>query len=137
LRHPCRVRRALRRQAILHGGSRVQSSRRPRPPIALRQAPRRLSVPARAPKVIPALDSTLCHHATVWSGCWFALNLSLNQTATLVLLSAFQGVPPPEGERFGGWPWPTNCSSEASPSRRPRTGCVSCSRGSARSNRRR
>src|SRR5215471_15202374 len=50
---------------------------------------------AARPEVIPALDSALCHHATVWSGCRFAPNLSLNQTATLVLLSAFQVVPHP------------------------------------------
>src|SRR5262249_43053108 len=95
-----------------------------------------VSAAARS-EVIPALDSSLCHHATVWSGCWFALNLSLNQTATLVLSSVFQSVFPPEGERFGGRPWPTNCSLEASPSRRPRPGSGNSLQGPARSNRRR
>src|SRR6266545_553076 len=50
----------------------------------------------------PAVDLAICHDAVAWSGHRFIVNLCFNQTATLVLTSAFQGVPPLAGERFAG-----------------------------------
>jgi PleD family two-component response regulator len=49
-------------------------------------------------EVTPAVEARLCHDATVWSGRRFIVNLSPSQTATLVLTSASQGVPPLAGE---------------------------------------
>src|SRR6266567_8050821 len=59
----------------------------------------------------PAVDLAICHDAVAWSGHRFIVDLFLKQAATLVLTSAFQGVPALAGERFGGWSWRTNCSS--------------------------
>ena len=90
-------------------------------------------VPGR--EVIPTVDSAICHDAVAWSGHRFIVNRFSNQTATLVLTSAFQGVPPPAGERFGGWSWRTNCSSGAYRSPRQKTACASYSQERERLNR--
>src|SRR6266404_6521950 len=83
----------------------------------------------------PAVDLAICHDAVAWTGYRFIVNLFFGQTATLVLTSAFQGVPALAGERFGGWPWRTNCSSGACRSPRPRIACASCSQELERLNR--